>query len=93
MVPEISSRTDRQTDTQTDILITMLGNRSRERSNNKTSTGVCAGYLEHGECAGKSLTGNIDELQRCLDAIEIPRSSTTLSVSDLMSFSSTQICR
>ena len=34
MVPEISVRTDRQTHTQTDILITILRNRSRGRSNN-----------------------------------------------------------
>jgi len=36
LVPEISSRTERQTyktDTQTDILITILRNRSRGRSN------------------------------------------------------------
>ena len=34
VIPEISSRTDRQTDTETGILITILRNRSRGRSDN-----------------------------------------------------------
>jgi len=38
VVPEISSRRDGQTDTQTDILITVFRNRSRGQSNKCTAT-------------------------------------------------------
>ena len=51
----------------------------------RASVCVCAGYLHHGECATKAMTDDIDELQRCLDAVHIPHSSPTLSVADLMS--------
>jgi len=51
----------------------------------RASVCVCAGYLHHGECATKAMTDDIDELQRCLDAVHIPHSSPTLSVADFMS--------
>jgi len=36
VIPEISSRTERQKDRQRDILITLLSNRFRGRSNTRT---------------------------------------------------------
>ena len=53
-VPEISSRTDRETDTQTDIFITVLRNRYRGRSSNRTRP-LC--YREQPRDAGQKGKG------------------------------------